>query len=354
LPSGKQQALLAAIPRSHLQTLGNVLDAARLKPVSFVLGITALETPAADKSVSTAALAIGETQIALEVTGGGGVAALRALEGTLETEGGKKRLHSDVVARETRITLGQLPAELRDTIKHVRIYGPRDLAQQLADELDLKLEPLGLKTEVVTRYAPGQFGVQLPSDSPVGIPVSIAAQRLAGRAPVFELLPPRVSAWQQFAKRYASGKLRTAGIAAGILLFIVIAAFGFQEWQLAHYQSQWNAMAAKVKDLDGVNDQIHRFRPWYDDSMRGLTILKQLTTAFPEDGSVSAKTIEIRDLSAVTCTGTTRDRQGVLKVFEGLRPPDVANLKLESIRGNKPPLQFTFDFQWLGGGKHEN
>jgi hypothetical protein len=350
LASGKRQAFLAAIPRSHLQTLGTVLAAAKLKPISFVLGITALEPPAADKPLGTAALAIAETHIALEITGGGGLAALRALEGTLETEGGKKRLHADVVARETRITMGQLSAELRDTIKHVRIYGPRELAQQLADELDLKLEPLGLKTEVVSRYAPGEFGAQLPSDTPVSIPVSVAAQRLAGRTPVFELLPPRISAWKQYATRYASGKLRTAGIAAGALLVILIGAFGFQEYQLTRYESEWNGMAAKVKDLTAVNDQIHRFRPFYDDSMRALAILKRLTTAFPEDGSVSAKTIEIRDLSAVTCTGTTKDRPGVLKVCDALRP-DVRNL---SFRGNKPPLQFTFEFQWVEGGKGEN
>jgi hypothetical protein len=351
--SGKRQAFLAAVPRSHLQTLETVLAAAKLKAVSFVLGITALEAPVAEKPAGIAALAIGETHIALEITGGGGVAALRALEGTLETEGSKRRLHSDVVAREVRITLGQLPAELRDTIKHVRIYGPRDLAQQLADELDLKLEPLGLKTEVVNRYAPNQLGAQLPSDTPVTIPISVSAQRLTGRPPVFELLPPRVSAWKQYATRYASGKLRTAGIAAGILVLILIATFGVQEYQLTRKQSEWNSMAAKKKELDGINEQIHRFRPFYDDSVRALTILKRMTTAFPEDGSVSAKTIEIRDLSAVTCTGTTRDRQGVLKVFDGLRS-DVRNLKLESIRGTKPPLQFTFDFQWVEGGKVEN
>jgi hypothetical protein len=353
LPSGKRQALLAAIPRNHLRALEAVLKAAGLKPVSFVLGITALEPPVSDRPSGTAALAIGEAQVSLEVTGGGGVAALRALEGTLEIEGGKKRLHSDVVIRESRITLGQLPAELRDTIKQVRIYGPRDLAQQLADELDLKLEPLGLKAEVVSRYPQGQFGAQLPADAPVNIPVSIAASRLAGRTPVFELLPPRVSAWRQFAARYSSGKLRMAGAAAGVLLLILIAAFGYQEWQLARYQSQWGAMAPKVKELTAINDQIHKFRPWYDDSMRALTILKRVTAAFPDDNSVSAKTIEIRDLNAVTCTGTTRDRQGVLKVFDGLRG-DVADLKLESIRGNKPPLQFTFDFRWAEGGKREN
>jgi len=80
--------------------------------------------------------------------------------------------------------------------------------------------------------------------------------------------------------------------------------------------------------------------------------LKRLSITFPEDGSVSAKTIEIRDLSTVTCTGTTKDRTGVIKVFEGLRGlPEISEAGKVNIRGNKPPLQFTFDFRWGQGGK---
>jgi len=208
---------------------------------------------------------------------------------------------------------------------------------------------------VVSRYGAGQFGPQLPSESPVTLAISIAANLLGRRPPVFELLPPRVSQWRQMATRYSSGNLRSAALAGGVVLLILIGAFGYQQWRLYDYQSQWNAMAPKVKELTGVSDQILKFRPWYDDSMRGLAILKRLTMAFPEDGSVSAKTIEIRDMNAVTCTGTTRDRQGVIKVFEGLRSsPGVSDIRMGNIRGNKPPLQFTFDFRWVEGGRVEN
>ena len=52
-------------------------------------------------------------------------------------------------------------------MRTIRVFGPRDLAQQLADEMELRLEALGLKVEVVTHYAPKQFGLQLPGDAPV-------------------------------------------------------------------------------------------------------------------------------------------------------------------------------------------
>ncbi len=50
-----------------------------------------------------------------------------------------------------------------------------------------------------------------------------------------------------------------------------------------------------------------------------MTILKSLTEAFPEDGSVTAKTVEIRDLNTVTCTGIARNYQALLKTVERLR-----------------------------------
>src|SRR5205823_14102188 len=114
--SGKRHALMVGIPNNHLTLLDDALRAAKLKPISFSLGISALQPADTDHSDGVLALAIGETHVALQVTSGGGVAALRALEGALETEGGRRVLHAELVAREARITLGQLPADLREMV----------------------------------------------------------------------------------------------------------------------------------------------------------------------------------------------------------------------------------------------
>jgi hypothetical protein len=350
-PSGKRQAMLVGIPRNQLVLLEQALRAAKLKPISFSLGLVALQPADSD---AVLALAIGETHVGLQVTCGGGVVALRTLEGALEMEGSRRSLHADLVAREARITLGQLPAEIRETVRRVRIFGPRDLGQQLADEMELRLESLGLKVEVVTRYAANEFGVQLPADIAVSPALSLAAARLAGRSTPFEFLPPRVTAWQQMATRYSSGRLRTAGAAAGVVLLILGGLFGFQQWQLVRLRAQYSQMAAKVDDLKKVTQQIQQFRPWFDDSMRALTILRQLTQAFPEDGVVSAKTVEIRDLNAVTCTGTARDNQSLLRTIDRVTSTaGVYEVHHGTSRG-KSPIQFTFDFRWNEGGRSEN
>jgi hypothetical protein len=353
-PSGKQTAMLVGIPRTHLTMLESALRAAKLKPVSFSLGIVALQPPGASGSNGVLALAIGENTVGLQVTCGGGVAALRALEGAIEVAAGRRVLHADHVAREARITLGQLPAELRDNVKRVRIFGPRDLAQQLADEIELRLEAMGLKVELVAKYAPDEFGVQLPPEVVVSPAFSLAAGHLTGRGVPFELLPPRVTAWQQVTTKYSSGRLRFAGAGVAAVLLVLGALFGYQQWQLVRYRSQWAGMAAKNKDLENLQKQIRQFRPWYDDNVGGLTILKQLAEAFPDSGVVTAKSVEIRDLNVVTCTGTARDNQSLLSVTDKLRRAGISDVKVNMIRGKAPSLQFTFDFHWNEGGSHAN
>ena len=94
LAADKKHVLLAGIPGAHIATLEQVLAAAKLKPVSFALGLAALQPPAAENSNGVLALAIGESTVSLQITCGGGVAALRALEGAIENPTAGRTLHA--------------------------------------------------------------------------------------------------------------------------------------------------------------------------------------------------------------------------------------------------------------------
>jgi hypothetical protein len=354
LNDGRQFVTMAGISNTQLSALEQVLAAAKLKPVSFALRLAALQPPADLKSNGVLALSVGEDKVALQITCNGGVVAMRALEGAIEDEGGRRMLHADLVAREARITLGQLPAELRDAVKQVRIFGPRDLAQELADEMELRFEPMGLTVEVVTAYASNEFGVTLPAEASLSAAFSLAARLLARQPPAFEFLPPKPTAWQVINKKYSSGKLRSVGaIAAGVVL-IICGLFAYQQFQLMRLNSQWSAMSAKVRELEGLQTQIRKYRPWYDDSFRSLSIFKQLTMSFPDNGDVTAKTVEIRDGALVSCSGNALNNPALLGMLSRLRSAEnVSDLKVDSIRG-KTPMQFTFDFHWNNGGGREN
>ena len=352
LAGGKKLVLLGGIPKAHLEALEQILAAAKLKPASFALGISALQAAGDEKSGGVLALAIGESNVCLQVTTGGGVTALRALEGAIETEGSHRTLHSDVIAREARVTLGQLPGELREQVKRIRVFGPRELAQQLADELELRFEPMGLKVETVAAYAPDAFGVTLPPDSSLSPAFSLAANALTGRVPTFEFLPPKPTLLEQLAAKYASGRWRTTGAVAAGVAILVLGLFLFQEIQLWRLRAQWAHIQAKVTDLQQVQDQIRQFQPWYPGDYRSLAILRELSLAFPEDGVVTAKVITTRDDGTVNCSGNAQDNASLLAVQASLSAlPGVSGVHLEQSRGNKPPIQFVFSFKFNGAAQ---
>jgi hypothetical protein len=99
-----------------------------------------------------------------------------------------------------------------------------------------------------------------------------------------------------------------------------------------------------------MQQQIKRFRPWFDDSCRSLRILRRLTDAFPQDGAVTAKTLEIRESALIACKGTARDNQALLQMLDRLRAAEgVTGLQVEQMRG-KSPMQYSFNFQWREQG----
>jgi hypothetical protein len=265
--------------------------------------------------------------------------------------GAERELQPEHIARELRITLGQLPPAVRDGMKCVRVFGRSEAATQLVEELRGPAQAWGLKIEHMRDHAAEECGIRIPSGIAVSAALSLAVRRLAGQAGM-ELLPPRVSPWNQFAERYSSGKLAYAGAGAGALALVVLLAFLVQQIALWHWQAKWSSMEPKVVELTNMRDQIRRYRPWYDGSVRTLSILKRLTEAFPQDGAVSAKTIELREPARVTCSGNARNREVLIKALDQLRrAKEIADVHIEMTRGNTP-LEFTFNFQWGGpGGK---
>jgi hypothetical protein len=346
---GGKFATLVGIPREHVARLEGVLQAAQLRPVTFSLGLTALQP--AEAQDATLALLPGDSTVAMQITCGSGVANLRTFDGAYEQVGAERELQTEVVARELRITLGQLPHEVRDAMKRIRVFGRSEAATQLAEELRGSAQDWGLKIEHVRDHATGEYGIRIPAGLAVSAALSLAVRQLAGQ-PGMEFLPPKISPLQQFAERYSSGKLAYAGAGAGAVALVVLLAFFVQQIVLWHWEAKWSAMQPKVVELSKMRDQIHRYRPWFDESARTLSILKRITEAFPEDGAVSAKTIELREPAKVTCSGTARSREAYNRMVDQLRKmQEVSEFHTETQRGSTP-LEFTFNFQWQGpGGK---
>ncbi|MCC6231626.1 MAG: hypothetical protein IT580_03225 [Verrucomicrobiales bacterium] len=344
--AGASFAELLAVPRESVHRLEAVLAAARLRPLTLSLATAALHPPADARQESALTILHEGSHVALQVTHGGGIALLRTIEVGDASPDAPLGHDPETFLRDLRITLGQLPPELRDAIRRARVYGRDEPARAIADLLHRKAEAWNLRVESVRDYAPAEFPVKVPTGTAVTPALSLGLRHLTGTATPIEFLPPRLSAWQRLRARFANRRLGWFGVPVAAAAALVIAAFLIQQIQLWHWNNRWNAIATQAQQLDQIQQNIRRFRPWFDESQKSLSILRRLTEAFPEDNSLSAKSFELRPPATIVCSGVARDRQALLQALDKLRASSqVSDLKVEQMRG-KTPLEFTFHFQW--------
>ncbi len=339
-------ATLIAFPRERIARLESALAAAQLVPVTFNLGLPELVAVAAPETTDTLVLRPELENVGLLVASGGGFPVLRDIPSVFDSSGDRPPLDADLLRRELRITLAQLPDAVRTSLRRVLVLGNDAAADALCGALAPMVAGFGLTLERLRALPTEVARVVVPAGVAPGTAAAVALRRQIGDAPAFEYLPPRISAWQRFSSRYSSGRMAGAGLVAGAVAVLVALAFLVQQVQLWHWNGRWQAIAKRVGEVESVQNKIRKYRPWFDESVRSLGVLRRLTEAFPEDGSVSAKSIELRAPSTIICTGVARDRGSLLRMLEKLRAaPEVGEMKLENDRG-RSPVEFTFNFQW--------
>jgi len=331
-----------AVRREHLDRLAAVARAAGLKPVSFSLGQFASAADASAGMGGQITVALEARSATLAVAVGGGLAAFRTCDATIESEAGERVANGNAVARELRITFEQIPAALRGQLRHLVLCGDEGLAGQLAERVGPWAAAVGLAL-AIRPAPPGGLGEWVARELALGW--------LAPAGPRIEFMPPRRGRWETIRLRYSSKGLATAGMAAGALVAVTGAAFGWQEYRVLSLRSEWEGMRVQVAELQALQDRIRDYRPWYDRSSADLRILARVTQCFPENGSLTAKSFDVHQAAAATTvsiSGTARDGQALLRTQEKLRKAsEIQNVKVESISG-KMPAQFTLTFRWIG------
>ena len=351
---GEACATLVAVPLSHVQRLDKALRLAKLKPVSFSLGISVLAARESGDGAGGITIAVGQQTVELLVALGEGVVTMRALEGAIDGEGAHRQVDAEVIGRELRITLGQLAKPTRDTIRQAQVIGGVEVVGPMIEKLVPACQSLDL---TVTRAANARFemlkAAGLPSYSGAAA-FGLAARILSQTAPPFEFMPPKPSRWRQTMARFGSRKIVSAGVAAATAVLLVIGAFLWQTWQLRTLESRWRAIQPRIAALEEISQQMRQYRAWYDESLPAMRMLKKLVEAFPEDGVASVKSLQIKDLSEVTFAGQARNNDKFLDLCAALMAsPQLADVKPLQVRGSAPK-QFSFTYRWNEGGKNEN
>ena len=234
-------------------------------------------------------------------------------------------------------------------MKTVRIFGPEDRAALLTRGLETELKALGMNGREET--TPLREQITNP-ETVKGISPSlltVTVRYLIGKPATLEFLIRPQRRLPQVIGRISSRRfLCLAGTAACLLLFIG-GALVYQHLRLSDLEKRWSVIEPKVTELETLQGKVKKFRSWFDDSPESLRITAAVTEAFPEEGVVWAKTLEIKDLSQVYCSGFARTNQDWLNMLDRIRElRDVKSLQVEQVRGDKP-LEFSFSFRWSGG-----
>lgn len=338
LPDGQRRATLAAITGKRLQAIEEMAAAAGRKAVSVSL---ALNGALADTTPRLHLHADGGHADVI-VTAGGGVAALRSLPGpgpaAAHEEGAGPAFNAVAFCREVRITLGRLPAAVRESVRDVAFGGEESAARTLRAETAAFFERAGLATDAEPYRRPG-------NESP-GSGGTAAARYLRGEAVPFEFLVPvpgRLEGIVRWLK--VPRNRRLALIALGLILLPVLIFFVRAEIEDS-LQARWDGMRDNVAELDTLQGKVRRFRPWFEPAPRNLRALDRLMAAFPEAGDVWAKSIQVGSGYKISCTGFARNQAALLATLARLRgQPGVTELKLQQTRG-ADPIQFLFTYRW--------
>jgi len=346
---GAEHATIVAIPANHLAVVQKVLTAANLRPISITLGITSLLRDSGSPDAGAIALLVNENGVDMEALAGGGVVSLRSLDETVEADADGRPFDVDMIARQIRITLGQLPPGLSDSVRKVKVFGPARLAESLLEKLPNSVARMGLAVEMGD---PELNGLVANADalrqmSPTA--VGAAAGHLLSGSSELEFLPARSSRFRTVAARISSRGALWLATAATLLVFGFGFAFLWQYWRLSRLEREWRAIEPLVTEVEALQQRVRQFRSWFDDSPQALLIARKLTEAFPEEGVVWAKQVGIKNLSEVSCSGSAQTDQDWYGMRDNLRKTKgVEDLRFSQVGGSSP-LQFSLSFRWNAG-----
>lgn len=335
LPDGQPRATLAAVSDRRLKAVETFVQGLGRKLVSLSL---ALEDALTDPQPTLHFQANG-THTDVVVTGGGGaVAALRSLASPGESP--ETPFDPAAFCREVRITLGRLPTSIRKEIVKAQFGGTIESARRLCADIRDDLLRMGIR-------APACDADLAPDSDPDATPAADAAGRLIrGEIVPFEFVVPEVRRWQPALARFNTKQYRVIGLAVLCLVFLPALLYFVRSEYESHLNSEWEGMRDNVAQLDALQQKIVRFRPWFDPTPETLKAIESLIAAFPEQGDVWAKTVQISPGYHVTCTGFARNVASLQPMLDRLRArPGITGLQVPQLRGDKP-VQFSITYLW--------
>jgi hypothetical protein len=329
-PSGKGvSALLVAAPRVGVDQLLTAARAAGLSVTAVTSSAVALATatvgeiPAAGRLV----LCLSPRGAELTVQWPDGVRLVRHLPARL----GQAGAPITGLAGDLRRILAAVPTETGAEGRQLLIWDAvgleRPALTALGEGLGLSWQPCGLAKDleaapaagaaVSDAFAPAAALACLGGGEPLSL--DFLHSRLAAAK------PPRVARWVMGA------------IAAGVVLLALVAYLVLDgrsaQQDVADLAVKVAQSAAAKKDAQELVDRVAFTGAWYDHRPRFLDCDLEITGAFPQQGSVWATSLTIREDMQAQLAGKAISEEAILGVLDRLKSnPKLGNVKPLFIR----------------------
>jgi hypothetical protein len=270
---------------------------------------------------------------------------LRPLDDAMERDADSTQFDAEMMLRQMRITLGQLPVELLEGVKTIHVQGPESMTRPLIEQLRPLLSRLSLTLEA---------GHEAGAAAQDAVPqvIGAGARALRGLAAAVELLPPKHSRWGTMRKQIASRRSAWLGGMAAVILFSVGGAFGYQSIQLSKLDGTWQGMVTQVNAVKDLQKQVEQYQPWFENDPQSLRILNELTSAFPKQGgTIWATSVVIKNMKTVNCSGRAINAKEFFAMTDQLgKDTSIKFLDPPKLMGGAdvkdPNMQFTLSFSW--------
>lgn len=137
---------------------------------------------------------------------------------------------------------------------------------------------------------------------------------------------------------------------------IVASLFLLMDWQTkekdaAALESRLNEMAADIEAARDVLERVSVARGWYGRRPRSLDCLRELTLAFPEDGTIWTTSLAVREDMRSIISGKSLDEKLTLQLLDKLKDSgrfgEVKLLYMQGAEGGSAETSFAISFSFL-------
>ncbi len=341
---GERYTNVTAIPLAYVRSIETACKAARLHPLSITFGFPRFSPEETNEGI----LYLKKRDEGLDyfILDQQKIISFRWLENESEEDLQYSQDTHESILREIRVSLNGMPLSIQKSLGKIHLCGNERWVSSFSESLQKFVTPLGIHT---IQHDNPVLEPQKKIDESSHPLCGAIADYLQNQKSEFEFLPPKVSKIQQWVNRVSSrGSLWLGGTAAAVLILGILVML-YQHFELSRLESEWNAIEKKVAEVETLQENVKQFRPWFNDSFPSLSAMQTLTQAFPENGTVWTKNVEIANISTITCSGFARDNRDLLLMLDQLNKDEqVKQLQVQQVQGESP-IQFVFQYLWTEG-----